>query len=152
MGDLHGDTRTFESVWQTDSRFECEIPDKHAPCARAEEFQDYVDRLFEGRLDNADQVVLNQMKVEVQDRYYDYRSSAPRRHQNISGIGSGHRCIFAVFIDACKCLREKERAILPQPVERIVTVEVPAKLPASPFDGLLVGTVGPDPEFDSSPD
>lgn len=71
-------------------------------------------------------VAVNQAKLLLTDKYFDYRSSVPQMHRD--RIHRGHRCILVVFTEAYQRIRIAELSLtppmlfLPEPAPPVVKV------------------------------
>src|SRR4051812_6758926 len=102
-----------------------------AHCPYAEKFNQWTETLYASvghavKQDNASAAVaVNQAKVLLVDRYFEWRMAAPKAHRNRTG--EGHICLFHVFDETYRPLRATELSLpppllfLPQPS--------PARLP-----------------------
>jgi hypothetical protein len=135
---------SFDRIWN-DPPFTARVVRGVAPgpCGYAVQFQAWVDATFEPVLENPDAVRLNQVKIFLLDRFFQFRASVPRRHRSLGASGQGHRCIFNVFEDAYHELRVAELALSPPPIVGPVR---PAR-PEGLLEGLIMGSIGADPEF-----
>lgn len=143
---------SFERIWN--ERLFVYDPTKalerQMPCQFATAFQAWVDNLFERNLDGADRVRLNQLKLLIQDKFFELRAHLPNEHRNDDGRDPDHPCVFSVFEQAIAVLHEHEINLEPPPLSH----PAPPALPAKParkrrgrLDGLLFGDE--DPEFGS---
>ena len=56
-------------------------------------------------------VAVNQAKVLLVDKYFEWRSAAPKAHRNRTG--EGHICLFHVFDETYRTLRAVELSLTP---------------------------------------
>lgn len=145
-------TKSFDSIWEGD-RFDCPFPTETetSMCIYAQQFQEWVTTLFDRRLQEPSQLAVNQCKVFLLDKYFQYRRSVPQSHKSVGGTGRGHYCIFSVFEYAYSKLHATELDLVPPPIERISKPPPPASRPG-PLNGLVIGMVDPDPEFGDLPE
>ena len=83
-----------ENIWHSFDDFE--IPeDRPEYCRFAEEFATWSDELLnETKMSN--QISINQAKVQLLDKYFDFFAVVPKIHRHCIGTRS-HICIFHVF-------------------------------------------------------
>lgn len=123
--------------------------ERQMPCPFATTFQAWVDALFEKHLDGADRIRLNQLKVVVQDKFFELRTHLPNEHRNDDGRDPDHPCVFSVFEQSIAVLHARELDLEPPPL--VVPQSPPPPPPKKPrkrrgrLDGLLFGDE--DPEF-----
>lgn len=91
--------------------------DRQMPCAFAMTFQGWVDSLLEKHLPEADRLRINQLKLVVQDKYFELRTRLPEEHRKDDGRDPDHPCIFSVYTRTIGLLHE--RAIDLQPPELV---------------------------------
>lgn len=89
-----------------------EVPDY---CEYAEDFARWAEALAEAAVQKHMDVALNQAKVLLLDRYYEWLNSIPRRHHSLTGRLS-HPCIDVVFDLTYRRLRHAELRMSPPPL------------------------------------
>lgn len=143
---------SFERIWN--ERLFVYDPSKalerQMPCPFATAFQAWIDSLFEKHLDGADRVRLNQLKLLVQDKFFELRTHLPNEHRNDDGRDPDHPCVFSVFEQSIAVLHEHELNLEPPPLTHPAPPALPPKPPKKrrgPLDKLLLGDE--DPEFGS---
>src|SRR5687767_9305832 len=87
------------------------------PCAYALRFKKWAEALCLSvgeavRQDGAGAVVaVNQAKVLLVDKYFEWRAAAPKAHRNRTG--EGHTCLFHVMDETYRTLRAIELSLTP---------------------------------------
>jgi len=134
---------SFDRIWNAPPQSpEIRDPsDLAGPCPYAVQFQAWVDALLERRLANANRVTINQLKLQIQDRYFGWRERVPVAHRHIGGSGRGHLCLFAVFERAINELQQLELALDPPSIVEIISAP---SAPRQQIDGFVVGELEPD--------
>lgn len=111
-------------------------------CPLAASFAAWANELVDRILGEPDVVAINQAKVLLVDRFFEYRNYAPKKHRVISNSGGGHICIFQVFEEHYERLKAVELALtppllfLPEPPRELVTAEPPVQIA-----GIFLGEV-----------
>lgn len=82
-------------------------------------------------------VAVNQAKVLLIDKYFEWRNSVPKTHRDRTGE-RGHFCIFHVFEHAYRKLRLKELSMTPP---MLFVPEVKAEPRMRPIPALFLGEV-----------
>ena len=86
-------------------------------CAAAQQFQQWTETLCTsvvkaGRYDNASAAVaVNQAKLLLLDKYFEWRAAVPKSHRNRTG--EGHTCLYHVFVETYQTLRVIELSLTP---------------------------------------
>jgi hypothetical protein len=86
-------------------------------CAYAARFKQWTETLCASvgeaaRYGNAKAAVaVNQAKVLLVDKYFEWRAAAPKAHRNRTG--EGHTCLFHVFDETYRTLRAIELSLTP---------------------------------------
>jgi hypothetical protein len=112
----------FESLWSEPAAAEEEPP---SLCRFAAQFQTWAEVLLNNALHKPTEVGINQAKILLVDKYFEWRSVAPRAHRDKMSA-NGHTCLWHVFEAAYLRLREAEIALIP-PV--VVVSSSPPALP-----------------------
>ena len=92
-------------------------PQAQPHCAYATRFKEWTETLYASvgaavKLDNAGAAVaVNQAKVLLVDKYFEWRAAAPKSHRNRTG--EGHICLFHVFDETYRTLRALELSLTP---------------------------------------
>jgi len=128
------DYQSFESIWRQFEDFEFSInSDDH--CIFAQEFEKCLEDLLDV-IEDPDIISINQAKIQLQDKYFEWRSIVPKSHKNrVSQVG--HKCIFHVYERAYYLLRIAEISLSPP-----LLVEPPPSPPPPPppqIAGLFLG-------------
>ena len=85
-------------------------------CVYAAEFSKWVGEQLVEALQYPTLIKIAQTKLLVLDQFFQYRTTAPKRHRTLmsNGMdGRGHRCLWAVFEDAYLQLRRAELKLSP---------------------------------------
>ncbi len=104
------DYEYFEDLWPPNQGSMFEGDD--SLCAFAEHFLEWAEDLAAEATDGSDQVAVNQAKVQLLDRYFEWRATVPKTHRNRVSE-SGHTCIFHVFEGTYYVLRAVELSLTP---------------------------------------
>lgn len=127
------------------------LPPSRPHCPHSQEFAAWTEGVCESAISEASPTAINQAKVFLLNRYFQWRAQAPKSHRGISGAGQGHICIYEVFETAYLKLHAAELNLVPPPIEKIVAPPPQASRPG-PLAGLVIGMVDPDPEFGDLPE
>lgn len=103
-------------------------------CDHAEDFSAWAEDLVAKVKTEPDQVAVNQAKVQLIDRYFDWRSTVPKSHRNRISE-TGHTCIFHVFEKTYQALRAIELSLKTTPL--VIPETSPAK--ATIYQPLILG-------------
>jgi len=134
---------SFAGIWEAQP-FTCQIAepdDGRGPCEAAVAFQAWIDDNIEAKLGAPNHIKVYRMKLALQDHYFECFAAAPKRHRFLGNSGRGHRCLFAVYMDEYRRLRQLELDLAPPPL--LAPPRPKRKL--TQLDGLVLGE--PDPEF-----
>lgn len=101
----------FLSIWNSIGKLDIPEPEEDTICIFALRFQEWVDRLLRV-LENPEVVLINQAKVLLTDKFFDWQRFVPQSHRQRLGI-HGHTCVFQVFEDAYEKLRFVELNLTP---------------------------------------
>lgn len=151
----------FDEVWGK-RHFTSERPpprlvevDPRRTCGDAKEFEQWIEALLRQHPPNNDLITINQLKVALTDRWHELHRSLPAKHRTMGDGTRGHRCVFAVYMEAYDNLLYLERAIVPvqiappqkSPCEDCPTVKrlVASLANLTTVDRLMIGQQ--DPEF-----
>ena len=100
----------FETVWNRVDDFE--VPrEVFEWCPYARKFAEWAASLIETSKE-PEVVSVNQAKILLIDKYFEWRSFVPKNHRNHVGSG-GHRCIYHVFEQAYERLKVLELSLTP---------------------------------------
>lgn len=137
---------SFDRIMQSKAyTFDPNKPLEHQmPCEFAVMFQAWIDVLFQKHLADADVTRLNQLKLQVQDRFFQIYNRLPSEHRQGDSRKPDHPCVFSVFEAAIAELHEREDSLAPPDIIALPRRPAP-KDPPSRLDGLLFGDK--DPEF-----
>lgn len=107
-------------------------------CSYAKQFREWANSLRARKSRNT--VDINQAKVLLLDKYYEWRNSVPSQHRTLTS-DRGHYCIFHVFDAAYKSLRLAELSLTP-PMLFIPPPPLPPPQPKPPeIMGVTFGEV-----------
>lgn len=127
-------SKDFDKLWDSLPEFHYEPPERNAPCPWAVEFKGWVARLIQPLFTQPDNLTaILHAKIDLQDGYFQFRADAPKQHRNTVGDG-GHACIFAVYEQSYRLLRQMERNVAPSPLAVIAPEEDTETAP-----GLYIG-------------
>ena len=101
----------FLSIWNSIGKLEIPEPEEDTICIYALRFQEWVERLLRV-LENPEVVLINQAKVLLTDKFFDWQRFVPQSHRQRLGI-HGHTCVFQVFEAAYEKLRFVELNLTP---------------------------------------
>ena len=101
---------SFGTIWNRVDEFE--VPREIIEwCPYARKFAEWAASLIQTST-QGDLVRVNQAKILLVDKYFEFRSYVPKSHRNRIGSG-GHRCIYHVFEQAYENLRLLELSLTP---------------------------------------
>lgn len=115
-------------------------------CVYAQKFSDWAEQLCGGVLQDPTIVGINQAKVQLLDKFFEWRTFAPKRHRTITAGGvsgpTGHTCIFHVFVAAYERLKVVELSLTP-PMLFLPPAPTPSPPPPAPpqIAGVFIGEV-----------
>ena len=79
---------SFDELWNG------KAPSKEPSlCSFAASFSEWADALLDRTLNDPDVVAINQAKVLLLDRFFDYQNYVPRKHRTGGNPNGGHTCI-----------------------------------------------------------
>lgn len=99
----------FVVIWRRFEEFEFEEVTAHF-CRYAEAFQNWASTTLE--INSADLVTLNQAKVLLVDKYFEFFSIVPKNHRYYFHP-KGHICIYQVFLDTYRRIKARELSLTP---------------------------------------
>ncbi len=114
----------FESLWTEPGATEEERP---ILCRFAVAFQPWAETLVRPILQQPTLVGINQAKILLLDKYFEWRNIAPKGHRD-KVSGAGHTCLWHVFEAAYTRLKEAELSLTPP---MLFVPAPPPMLPAS---------------------
>lgn len=129
---------SFESLWNRFEEFELPI-EQPAICVYAQTLSEWTTELCANVARAPGIVAVNQSKVLLVDKYFEWRNAVPLSHRNRVGK-IGHICIFHVFEKAYERLKVIELALtppllfLPEPPP-----PPPPALPPPQIAGIFIG-------------
>jgi hypothetical protein len=124
----------FETIWDRVDDFA--VPKEAIKwCPHARKFAEWSATLVETS-QGPNLVKVNQAKVLLLDRYFEWRSYVPKSHRNRVGPG-GHRCIYHVFEQTYEKLKVIELSLTPPPL-----FLPPPPPPPPQIAGLFLGMEG----------
>lgn len=126
---------TFLNAWNSIEGLEIPEESDHTICVYALSFQKWIDELAK-MLENLNEVAVNQAKILLTDKYFDWERIVPQSHRQRLGV-HGHTCIYQVFKKAYENLRVVELSLTPPP---IYNSPQPLPQPKQPMiGGLFIG-------------
>src|SRR5262245_52349760 len=95
----------FSTLWNRHASLMGAEPLEEPPnyCPYAQRFAQWAEELCVKSIQTPSLVALNQGKVLLIDKYFEWRSCVPKRHRSLAE--GGHTCIFQVFATAYERLR-----------------------------------------------
>lgn len=123
------DYQSFETIWSQFEDFEFSFnSDDH--CIFAREFQTWAEALL-NVIEDPDVISINQAKLRLQDKYFEWRRVVPKSHKNrVNQVG--HKCIFHVYESAYYLLRITEISLNPPFLFEPTQPPEPPKAPLIP--------------------
>ncbi len=118
---------TFEELWNIAEDFQV-VRQQTALCSHALKFSEWADQLYVEVTKEPKIAIVNQGKLLLQDKYFEWRQSVPQNHRSHSG--KGHICISQVYEQAYQRLRAVELSLKP--------VVLPDE-PRPQFAGIILG-------------
>lgn len=106
-------------------------------CDFAKHFRAWTKQYCEPAIQSGDLIQLNQCKIRLLDRYFEWRAAVPKSHRNRIGEHS-HICIFHIFEVAYNALRVAELSISGPP---LYLPPPPEQKPLPRFGGYYIGEV-----------
>lgn len=124
---------SFEWLWHS---HDFELPEEQPNlCVYAQKFQEWAQELCIKATQNPTIVSVNQNKVLLIDRYFEWRSFSPKKHRNYTG--AAHTCIFHVFEMAYNRLKVVELSLTPPML--FIPPPPPPPLPPPTIAGVFIG-------------
>jgi len=124
----------FLSIWNSIRELKIPEPPDDTICMYALRFQEWVNRLLKV-LENPDAVSINQAKILLTDKFFDWRRIVPQSHRHRLGL-HGHTCVFQVFETAYEKLRFVELGITPPMV--FIPKQPPPSRPPINLNGIVL--------------
>ena len=125
---------SFYYHWNRIERFEIPEPLDHTICVYALSFQKWVEELGK-MMENPTEIVVNQVKILLTDKYFDWERLVPQSHRQHQGA-HGHTCIYQVFKKGYENLRIVELSLTPP----LISYPPPVIPPPKPIiGGLFIG-------------
>ena len=124
-------TPEFETIWNRVEDFEIAKEVIHW-CPYARKFARWSATLIESSQD-LNVVIVNQAKIQLIDKYFEWRIYVPKNHRNHIGP-RGHRCIYHVFEQTYEKLRLIELALKPP----LLFIPPPPSPPVQ-YSGIFLG-------------
>lgn len=126
----------FEALWNHVEDFE--FTQERSFCVFAQKFSEWAKELCAKAADDTSIVKINQAKILLVDKYFEWRSVVPKSHRSRVGM-TGHFCIFHVFEQAYDGLRAFELALTP-PMLFLPAAPAPLLPPPPPqIAGIFIG-------------
>ena len=128
----------FLSLWNQPDIFH--LPDEQPKtCLYAQKFSEWTEELCAKTTRNPDIVSVNQAKLLLLDKYFDWRTVVPKAHRARIST-SGHACIFQVFTKAYESLKAIELTLTP-PMLFVPPQPLPPPPPPPPpqIAGIFLG-------------
>lgn len=124
----------FESLWKGDGGWEFSpLPPNY--CVFARKFSEWTLEFCAKVTQAGDLVAINQGKILLVDKYFEWRSVVPKNHRDRLSA-TGHTCIFRVFEQAYMTLRAMELALTPP----MLFLPPPPYMPPPPqIAGIFLG-------------
>ena len=135
---------SFEYLWNRNDEFT--MPEEKRPiCVYAQKFAEFAEPLCADAVQNASLVTVNQAKLLLLDKYWEWYRVVPMRHRSLNGPNSRHTCIFGVFEAAYNRLKLIELALTPP----MLFIPEPLPLPPPPpppppppqIAGIFIGEI-----------
>lgn len=141
---------SFDRIW-SERLFEYDPTkalERQLPCVYARTFQAWLDVLLDKHLETADRVRLNQLKLVIQDKFFELQTRVPADHRHEDDRDPDHPCIFSAYARAIATLHERELELEPPALLPQVQPPPPPRKPRKRggiLDKLILGDE--DPEF-----
>lgn len=135
---------SFEQIWERAHEFQFSTEDDVPLCPFAQQFVEWARELSSKVRAKPDLVTINQAKILLIDKYFEWRGIVPKSHRNRIGPG-GHQCIFHVFEMTYQGLRAIELSLTPPmlfipPPPPAPTPYIPPPPPPPPqIAGVFIG-------------
>jgi hypothetical protein len=100
----------FDTIWDRFEDFEF-FEEPVQLCRYAQAFSDWVAQALDVSQD-PNVIVVNQAKLLLVDKYFEFYSVVPKRHRKHLG-DRGHTCIFQVFLHVYQQLKALELSLTP---------------------------------------
>ncbi len=139
---------SFRGLWHhNDNHFDLPLQtEKEVPnlCVYARKFSEWAEELCAGAIQGQTIIGINQAKVQLLDKFFEWRTFAPKRHRNYAATGAngpiGHTCIFHVFEAAYDRLKVLELSLTPPLLFLPPPTPPPAPPPPPPqIAGVFIG-------------
>ena len=129
-------TPGFQTMWQRFDDLEL-VYDPTSPCPYAQAFFNWGKReLNLGR--NADLIEVNQAKVLLLDKYFEFYCVIPKQHR-YRVRPEGHMCVFHVFIEFYQRIKQLQLSLSPPML--FIPPPPPEPPPPPQLAGLFFGEV-----------
>ena len=126
---------SFDSLWNSSETFNLpETPPN--TCAYAQKFSTWVEELLTRDAKEPSIVFINQAKVLLLDKYFEWRSVVPKRHRTRLGHLGHHQCISQVFEEAYERLKATELTLMPP---LLFLPPPPSSPPMAQIAGIFLG-------------
>lgn len=133
----------FSSIWRRQQEA-AEEPPPDVRCTYAQRFAAWAEELCRDFLPKRDLVALNQAKLLLVDKYFEWRVYVPKSHRYRMG-DNGHTCIFHIFEACYQQIKLTELALSPPklpelqapPPAAVLRTEPPPEPPAFLSDTFL---------------
>jgi hypothetical protein len=130
----------FDERWERYTNIEFlkrEREEEDGYCGYARKFSEWVETLPSLVAHKPDILAINQDKVQLLDKYFEWRSYVPKSHRNRTGSKAGHTCIYHVFSETYNTLKVAELSLTPP---LLFLPEPPPPPPPSPqIAGIFLG-------------
>ena len=129
-------TAKSNELWHRHDDLELSRAKRITHCKHAAEFAQWAQEQIERARENPTAISINQAKLFLLDRYWDWYASVGSRHQKHIGQRNSHTCIFQVFAESYAQLRALELSTTPPPITE------PSSAPREPMaqiPGLVLG-------------
>lgn len=125
----------FLSNWNRIQDLEIPEEPEDTICIYALKFQDWTSGLLKV-LKNPDPISINQTKILLSDKYFEWKRFVPQSHRQRLGI-HGHTCIYQIYENAYEKLQIVELSLTPP---KIYIPVIPPPQPKPPnIAGLFIG-------------
>jgi hypothetical protein len=131
----------FFALWNSLEEFDPTHDQPDVPtCLFAQEFSKWATELYTKATSNPSIVAINQAKVLLTDKFFEFRGLVPKAHRRRIGK-AGHECIFQVFEKTYLALRWTEIQLTPPKFseERPSPPPLPPPPPPPQIAGIFLG-------------
>jgi hypothetical protein len=110
--DIMSQDISFEVIW---NNYHNVLKKNHQPkrCPLAQQFFDLINPMCQEAIQSGSTIRINQVKLQTQDSYFNYRAIAPQNHRFNMNPRSNHICLFHVYEQIIEQLRLAELKLCP---------------------------------------